>query len=229
MMSLRRRVMGEKKGYIRDGLILWLDAIYNQKYGTHNSDYPYLNDLTGNHQFTWHGSLTIEDKSANFDGNVFAEFSSNLIKDACNNNNITVEIIITPIAKGLGNNSGYLCAGTLVRGFWLWDSRTAAFSSFSYRTNSFTPLDFNPYGETAQIIFRKGKIFLKNSLRDYTRTGDGEGNVSNNNSLLGALTGSSDISHFRLHCLRIYNRELTDDEVLYNSMIDKDRYNLSFL
>lgn len=233
MMINRRRVMGGKEDtYIQNGLVFWIDGIWNKSIGVHDDNMLYLNDLTNNHQITWTGNVSFETNGAYFDTNVFASFYSDYIVNAINDDKATVEILIKPISKGKGSNAGYFAFCKNVRGFWCWDNPSYALSGFSYRTDGYTQVNsawttprysFHILLNNNKFVIRgqNGIIIQKNAVNKQI--------VNDNLCLIGSLFGDlNSAANFVLHSIRVYDRTLTQEELSHNFELDKKRFDLTF-
>lgn len=234
-MSFRRRMMaakGASEYYIQDGLVFWLDGFWNKRQGIHDNNQLYLNDLTNNHVLTWDGNISFEENGARFNKNVCAHFSSDIIKDAINSNTATIELLIKPIGKGKGFNSGYIALGNSVRGFWIWDNNSFALASFSYRTNNYAQLNKQSWSLQKSVFYISHKngilsIYDQNGVNTNISSLNSD-NITNSTNLIGAIIDERYTSNFILYGVRIYNRVLSDDELSNNFEIDKKRFNLVF-
>jgi len=225
--------MGKKEDtYIQDGLVFWLDGIWNKSIGVHDDNMLYLNDLTNNHQITWTGNVSFENNGAHFDTNVFASFYSDRIINAINGDKATVEILIKPVAKGKGNNSGYIALGRDVRALWCWDNPQYSLSGFSYRTNNFTELGhwWTTPRYSFHIVWNNNKFVSQRQDGAIIQKSVASKQIVNNNlCCIGSLLNDlSTTANFVLHSIRVYDRTLTNEELSYNFELDKKRFELTF-
>ena len=229
----RRRVMGGKEAtYIQDGLVFWLDGIWNKSIGVHDDNMLYLNDLTNNHQITWTGNVSFGTNGAYFDTNVFASFYSDYIVNAINDDKATVEILIKPVTKGKGGNSGYVAFGSNVRGLWCWDNPQFALSAFSYRTNGYTEIGsaWTTPRYSYHIVWYNNKFVVQKQYDSITQKSVASTQIVNDNlcSIGSLLNNLSTTANFVLHSIRVYDRTLTQEELSYNFELDKKRFELTF-
>lgn len=229
-LLLRRRMMmqSQSKGYIQDGLIMLLDGIDK---GVSDGNWK---DLVNRKLFTNAGGAVSIADGFRFDASDNSYLKSNL--EAWDMSTHTIEVVITTIIKTWGvvftcgseseNFNNCVSFRTLGSG---------AISSDGIRTNS----NFNYY------ILPSGSTFI-NKKTSFSTNYDRA--ISNMQQCIKSSTtdcfstkgaaviggrfwgGQTLYQTGRfigdIHCIRVYNRKLTANEMLYNQMVDNVRYHL---
>lgn len=208
----RRRVMGGSTlntPYIKDGLIFLLDGIDKGA-----SDGTWV-DLVGGNVFTIReGDLvTSLSDGFEFDGGVMLGTKSLNVSEDC-----TVEFVIEPsslsgiVFQGVPGPANGGIMVLLQSG--LFRGRKQAYTFVMANKCTFSIHENFGYENMTELAKKSGTDFW-NSLHK--------------GAVVGAETGASGLRYpFKgiIHCIRVYNRNLTADEMLFNQQIDNVRFNL---
>lgn len=217
-LLLRRRLLLDNNkndlGYVANGLVFQIDGIFNTKNGNDKTS-TIWEDLVGDN-FVPIGSNTWGLNCLNCSSNMA---SNKVIPDL--GENCTMEIVykyegttyhqcglanITPRFKGRTNTQ---------KPWWKFSPTT------SQRLNYTSSLAYNTFYSVATT--RSGnetKAYLNGELNSSTTL-----NLTENsgNSLLNIGAGA-EIMKGKVYAIRLYNRALTDEELLQNYNIDNERY-----
>lgn len=226
MVAWRRMLMRKPSpiptGYVTDGLLLWLDAICNTRNG-HDANALYWEDLSANHRDYAIGesglifgqsvvSFTTVNHKAITTEKAFTSAEQQQIRD----NLATIEIGVNFAGSGyqivlsLGNQHGTINFGNL---------------------NGSRTLNFNPKSTSESVSLLGGlhgynsELWVDGVKQESTDFSTTWTNVRLNLMFSYIVTGQysfiGDIAY-----IRIYNRRLTDAELMQNWLRDKARYNL---
>lgn len=218
----RRRVMGKKDDtYIQDGLIAWYDGEWNESIGRHNASATQWNNLVDgttpitniDSRFTW------------YDNHLFIPQIQN-IGTLPNLVPITLEVVLT------FGGSGFYPAFTLpavnyTQSVWISirANNTVNFANGGY----YAPIQRGAIQSVSALGVSNGyspinpKAIFINGDDKIIKSGGatGSGSLGSFHSFFYWGSGTTDI-----YSIRMYNREITEDEVLYNYNIDKQRFNI---
>lgn len=208
-MLRRRKLMAmQAEDYIRDGLVLWLDAIDK---GSITGSWV---DKIGGHVFQGvntpvFGSdyvATSQSDGSYLINDTFSAYSSAeaTIELAISDHTDTTQLVFMPktsvggIAFGLYNNTGVI---------WSSDSRRSIVTATGIKTAS-VRLD----------------LAVVNGLSATMSGGNvwGGGNVYN---YIGRRKSGNTYTG-KIHAIRVYNRQLSESEMLHNQKLDNKRFNL---
>ena len=210
--------------YITDGLVAMWDGEWNAGGGIHDASATTWVDLTGNHRplaiipassaYWKPQSITTEDT----DCNIAYAFSS--IGERCPF--VSCEIVM----RRRGNNWATLvCGGSSKYAVSLWNSKAVISKSTGGVAYAFTGKN-----DITQLYLGKD-IFCQAGV-PLTATGETMPNwpVCDTiaiGSCYNGTTGSANYeNHNEIFCVRLYNRELTLDEISCNYAIDFTRFNI---
>jgi len=204
------------KSYIQDGLIAMWDGIENAGWGTHDPNATVWKDLVGDNDITLVGGV-FGDTALICNGTQYGGYNDNVV------NAVHIEIVanakqykkrcwIASTGQSLSNRySGFV--GWYDRGlcFGLYDTARSltlgTAISYSFAVNSNRTFENN-----ALVATESGKSDLTpQAQRGICVVVGGQ----KNNPLMCDI-----------HCIRIYSRALTDEEIAHNYKIDKERFNL---
>ena len=207
----RRRVMGGLAcPYVTDGLIFWMDGIEK------GSDSTAWTDLIGGtYKFPYNEHSTVETDCIHMDGK--GSLTLNSTEKLCYWRMHTLEVVAQKIGSGAGAiyNSGwqdYMSCICVSDGFRTgpsgyteirWDIKVPSTIIYSLVGNN--PRFLNGTKYTTKLLFAS-----------YPNT---------NQATLGGLL-SNNFIECKVHCIRMYNRKLTDAELLANQAVDNERFNL---
>ena len=204
------------RDYIQDGLIAMWDGIENAGWGVHNPNATEWKDLVGDNDITLVGGV-FGDTALICNGTQYGGHNDNVV------NAVQIELVANTkqqkrrcwiASTGQSLSSKY-------SGFVGWYDRGLCFGLY----------------DTARSLTLGTAIsysFAVNSNRTFE-----------NNALVATESGKSDLTpkaargicvvvggqmnnplKCDIHCLRIYSRALTDEEIAHNYKIDKERFNL---
>ena len=204
------------RDYIQDGLIAMWDGIENAGWGVHNPNATEWKDLVGDNDITLVGGV-FGDTALICNGTQYGGYNNNVV------NAVQIELVANTkqqkrrcwiASTGQSLSSKY-------SGFVGWYDRGLCFGLY----------------DTARSLTLGTAIsysFAVNSNRTFE-----------NNALVATESGKSDLTpqaargicvvvggqmnnplKCDIHCLRIYSRALTDEEIAHNYKIDKERFNL---
>ncbi len=221
-LAARDLMLGD---YVQKGLMLHYDAVKNTKNG-HDKNATEWYDLSGNgRNGTLHEAIWTED------GLYFDGINDWVGIGQMDYENITIEAVVkyNKIAEGetyiVGNcqGGGY--------GLVVWNTKNAIISNINneydaaYGSNSQSNVKYSISGKYNQkeiALFENGKKDSKEKIGKITKT------ANNTIMALGANPTGNEVNDAYLngtiYSVRIYNRALTDDEVMQNYKIDKMLY-----
>lgn len=216
MSIFRRRLMMQAKAqplecpYITDGLVFWLDGINK---GNSAAGWQ---DLIGKYVFPWISRTTQGENCVIFGaGNTGMQNSS---IGSFNSSISTVE------ACGSGRSSkNYQMI--------LWQAFTNGIILSLDSTN--TMLTFKTKGNngrypvsipTTFTLSANSNMAIVNSTK-MTSQRASDWSVSGTGTQIGSRAGAYGYVG-NIHCIRVYNRNLTEEEMLFNHQVDNERFNL---
>ena len=237
-MSLRRRLINSHhNNYITDGLIMHLDAINNTRLG-HSVDSLIWEDLSdqGN-DFT----MAVANWGTNYYNFNGAQDGGISLKelDILTNNQITIEICQSLITGASGGiilenfpTSDLLTGGFFIIQNWRGGgfSKQATQSLRIYNGSAYHRIGYwHNYSEKTTAYVYNGDNFAQilDGIPSIFETKDSfNKTIARTKLCVGARNINSNRAKTNLHALRIYNRALSTNELLYNYQIDKNRFNL---
>lgn len=220
-------------GYISDGLVLWYDGINNNGNSNHTSNYSvttWKNLANSSYNGTLKNSPTWYDNYLSFNG------TNNWVSIAQMNYSTTTQEVVTQKTSSTGSNE-YIVGNQQNMGNGIIYSKNGYVISDYYINGSFRNIDA-PY--TLNKINSNSVSYDGSSLNTYS-----SGTIANSLSISGAIsapTGNTlmalgvnpygstyDAGTFfkgNIYSVRIYNRALTEEEILHNYNYDKQRFNI---
>ena len=228
--------------YIKDGLVLHLDGIKNTRQGHDSSSTTWENlvdsDLFGDG--TLYGGTSFTNDALYVDGT--PQGTGVLFNDVVNLQNITVEVVVkrddtVPISNscivGNPNGAGFGLgdgAGTYWHVWWARSSYPTSSPTDTYTlypiqpfTTDITYLAFSS-GTTESSVYNNNLLkmsapaeTLKDSPVPWAVGANSNGTTADTMTM--AFKG-------HIYSIRVYNRQLTDDEISYNNAIDRQRFNI---
>jgi hypothetical protein len=218
----RRRYMGKVNGnigYIQDGLIAWYDGEWNEDIGVHNPSATKWvnladkgNDITNiDSNFTWGDDYLLPPVTAAV-GSI-PEFSP-----------VTIEAVLT----FSGTNFIPVIAFSSNRDLWIAIRANNT-------VNFFSSGHYVPVQRSTKLALSAPGLVVNNQRTNpsaiYVNGVDSI--VKSNGGNLAAWTRNTFNADFRYgagtaywYCIRLYNRALTEAEIMNNWNIDKQRFNL---
>ena len=231
-----------KDRYVTDGLIAMWDAVDNMGTGSHVPDATTWRDLAGNHadmNFT-NSVPTIGanyyDMSAGGCGTPAEDIATVLNDGQC-----TVEIVCN-IHSLKNDGTLFACVdgvsgtGAGNRFAWVRNSATYAIGACEHKLATYRQTTIDPeYGKFKSYVFKFNPssesgycVIVTNGVRaGKTPSGSVNGNAADAWFSIGqriCLAGSSALSDACFHCVRVYNRTLTDEEIKANLAVDSERF-----
>lgn len=208
---LRRRMAGGKKPdeYIQDGLVFHLDGA--------DATTSQWTDKVGGKVFTMHNIALNSNGGVTFAGNSssYGHYSStyNYMYNTC-----TIEVVCTTT-----DDSRQECViastanGTICFGKYNWRIFTGnGTQQYNWRFGLGGLHTFSSY---------EGK-FYRDKVEITTKENDGFG-AKSGGTYLGMKSSDGSYSYAgTVYQIRIYNRKLTEEEILYNQSIDIKKYNI---
>ena len=208
MIERKKRLMmlTQEETYIKDGLVLWMDGI---KKG--NTAGAWVDQANG-HIFTVVNDVIFGNSYVQTSATAYltnTTFASPMVSVG------TIEIVISDYVGSenpivfMPNNSGIA--------FGIYDNKIIWSSGGTGAAYIFAPINSKIYSIHANRAFVDGI---------YTECGGGNSWVRNDsNNYIGRRSSGNQFSG-KIHAIRLYNRQLTDDEILHNQRIDNKRFNL---
>ena len=213
--------------YVKDGLIAMWDADWNDGVCSHVSTTTKWNDIVSGYNLQLASGTPNWEAKANVINGRWGIVSSELqaLFKAANKNNLSYELCFSALPNIRGTVLGFnnIAIGTLTHlntiGDWCWS--TNWIPSNKFRTTRKGTLSVVRNGQTGRTdVYEDGALFSgkTSSTGDPTgRTfGIGYGHPPWNNAPTG----------IKIHCIRLYNRMLTADEIQKNKDIDTTRFSI---
>ena len=205
--------MKDEINYIQDGLIFQLDGINK---GTNEGAWT---DLIGGHIYTNYGATALE--------NGWRLYNKTLRSVDYNflpaNSNQTVEIVFKPTANlgsqaiWMQNGNGIMTTNTVLI-FW---NNTAV--TFLQHNKTYTiPLTVNAY----HCVSVNLTLGLVNGVKKNPNTKTDYWNHTSQYSSIGSRNNGAAYFKGDIFAIRVYDRRLTEDEMLHNQQVDNIRFNL---
>ena len=208
----RRRVYGSKKEdtYIQDGLIFWLDGINK------GNDPTAWTDLIGGYTFPYSEGAVIESNGV---ANIYsksvqqafhAPANTHTIEGVSNYCSTPYGILLYGKQSGdvvLANGGGIITTG---------NSINFGEQCRMFKTNLRTPTTVSCHDD---FLMLNGNIHTYTEVTNWAQ-GYGSGFVIGGRYSYGYKNTS------KIYSIRIYNRRLTEEEMLHNQRIDNVRFNL---
>ena len=220
---------------VKNGLILYLDA--NNTKSFLSGDTSWYDLSSSQNTCTLSGQVQYENGHMMFSGDSDYVFVGTSASTYCNLNQITLESWCYPMRSSsyeyLFSNSRDCCGvydGYQLRinngtpSFGIWNSITSGSST----VNSSTPVTLNNwYNITAKYDGSQLKIFVNGELKGTTNTTLGIGKPSSFDLYIGRM-GLNQVYEYQgyIDISKIYNRALSDTEIVQNYNTLKSRFGL---
>ena len=242
-------------GYVQDDLILWYDGYLHSEsdddYLGHNNSSTNWKDLSGNNNDGTLTGGTWYNKYLRFDG-VDDTVSTNMyLADALPSNSdrtlsITVKINSVPYTNTTYGNTGILFGGAYYGGMGIaWHRDTSSesftldgftrasgetyniFGTFNYPT-SILNLTYvnNPSNNKAFIYLNGVKVKESSSTTGSYTYATSIGNIGINKAQIYGGNYVTSYANMNVYSAKIYNKALTEEEVLHNYLYDKQTFNI---
>ena len=222
-------------GYIQDGLVLWLDSYANTG-TTRNHTTTTWKDLSGTGNNVTVSGATWYNNYLSFDGtNDYAYKTSGAIYNISKEH--TIEVLVKPkqikssfqsVFNTINTGSGVSQYGGLwinTQGYFGYETADGSTNNVS-QSILLTSDDLNKmYLMTSVRNDKNYKFYNKtNLLSDRTVTWDAR--TPNPAIYLGGLSSSTYLFNGEIYSIRVYNKALTEDEILHNYLYDVEKFNL---
>ena len=213
--------------YVQDGLIACWDGAENAGRLNHDPTAAVWRDVIGGKEFSLfgvtveadrmifdgtsssYGALSAEESAATFD--IARSGTLEIVYAADHALSSTVNYVLlqstgtSGIAVGVNKGPKILTGNASGSPIFTFDSGTATnFVAVRYSNGK------------AQNLIANGTTAAKNSTSNWGNTGAGT-TIGNRNSYANGFPGA-------IYCVRLYNRQLTDDEIAANQLIDASRF-----
>ena len=214
------------KDYVQDGLVAMWDGIENAGWGVHNPNaIAPVNLATG-----LTDSFSRENSSVSFTwGENFLSYSGGWIQFTNLNSAISTALQTNYKTYQFVGDFQPTNASEWPPSADIWSQNGSNQCAFQYRQGTrlaywdynYASVDWDQYAPT---VVRDGNSFLYYDKGKFSRTttGSNENYRPNISIRCGKITSGT----FKVHCIRLYSRALTADEIARNYAIDKARFNL---
>ena len=212
--------------YVTDGLVAMWDAEWNSVLGLHSMDTNKWNDIVSGYNLQLASGTPTWESKANVINGKWGIVSSNLqaLFKAANKNNLSYELCFSALPyniKGtvLGFNGTLI--GTIANssniGDWCWSG--IWIQSNKFRTTRKGTLSVVRNGQTSRTdVYEDGALLSGKTSSTGGPTGQTFGIGYGYGQWNNAPTG------IKIHCIRLYNRMLTESEIQKNKDIDTNRF-----
>ena len=211
--------------YLTDGLIAMWDGEWNIGGGVHDTSTTVWKDLVGDRDValfrTIIGDTYIYFPKGNSHGYGIADFPTSYG---------AVEVVLSKSVYT--NNSSYdsclISIGTIYSGYGLCSPRGKVTDTYdsgegpyiTIQDHELFSISINKNGAMTSLIAKNGVVGAQGVMGKGSRYSYGQQCIN------GGSGGSSRSSEMYLHSIRIYSRNLTEDEIVWNYSIDRVRFNL---
>ena len=219
-------------GYVQDGLMLWYDSYANTG-TTRNTTTTTWKDLSGNNNNVTISGATWHYNYLSFDGTNDYAYKTSGAKYNIDKEH-TIEVLLKPrkVASSYQSIFNTINNGTSVQQYGsLWISETMQIG--------FDTGDGSSHYNTNRIDIRTediGKYFLMTNVRnDRNYKLYNKGNLVNTETVTWDarepnpgifIGGSTYYFNGEIYSIRVYNKALTEEEILHNYNYDKEKFNL---
>lgn len=224
--------------YVQDGLIAHWDGIDNVARGTHDGTTTVWTDLIDGKNWTLGSNATVGEKALTFSGSsITATTCTSLPHDDSlaifgSDGAKTVEIVLKPssISSQAPLQTPIGCGVAMY-----FTSNPTYYFSFSHMGNDdcmawssadkdvFATISASYRNLAVEAIYRDGVNATRSSTLGYTSSVN---NMANNVSSVATLGSQLNRSVFNgdIYALRVYNRQLTAEEIAQNAAVDQARF-----
>ena len=208
------------KDYIQDGLIAMWDGIENVSYGKHSNNATTWKDLVGDCDLTLEGNAVFNDKGLSLDG---ASYAMREIDDSYWDTVGTLDVGVDKQAEGtfatIGGRSTDFAIILLNK---VYEGRNSVF--YRRATSAYG------WGTGFRSVCRRGRYGRFNIIEDGKELVSDDSNWINsvvaNAVFVGANSPTARPMKGVVHCVRVYNRSLSYEEVAHNHAVDKERFSI---
>ena len=209
-------MMGQKESYVKNGLVLWLDGI---KKG--NTSGVWTDQISG-HVFTpYNNSVVFGTDYVSLDGTMNCYLQNTTFVTPLASTG-TIEIVISDYSATvtqivyMPGVTGGIAFGILNPNHFLWTATSPSQKKYplqdTYRTIS---------------VFGEGNYAtaIANGVSLSSDGTDGWANVLSGTNFIGKRKSGNSFAG-KIYAIRIYNRRLTESEIIKNQCLDNKRFNL---
>ena len=222
----------KKQGYVKNGLVLYLDGINNTRSG-HNASSLYWEDLSGNNNdllIVDSSYVECKDNLYNFKGNtqgrmVLESFGSmkGTYEVVCKNTRPTYSgYALTHLPANNGDKCRIILFASSGRLSANGNVNAPILASYTDFTNNLSTISITESSTSPIAYYVNGSVSAT--------TGNASSNIGTYDTtklLLGVRSynrGYYDAFQGDIACVRVYDRVLTAAEILHNYNIDKERF-----
>ncbi len=221
------------RSYVQNGLIAQWDGVENAGYGVHVSSTNKWVDVVGGRAFTLYGATTVGDDRMTFAGatSSYGELSAadtTATFTAARNGTLEIVYRATSTAETqfmLQSSTGNSNNKSLTFSIWKTTSIIAASGTASAKSPIFT---FTSGTATNLVAVRYSSGGTVNAVANGTPLVSPSDNYwgtdSTGKTFLGKRLSNASPFGGSIYCIRLYNRQLTDDEIAANQAIDSLRF-----
>ena len=214
-------------------LIAQWDGEDNAAYGVHDATRTSPCELTGHvANQVLNGSIPAGDKYFDFGAGHLA-FDSAEIRDAIIQGSLTVELVLDGNGNALGNNAGIVGFGSTTvnegskRGLWVYQKPDGMIGDVSYHGGSVTTVRIGSNSGCNTFSFNLGpttetSILYQNCER-WGTIARGDTYEPGTDCYLGKI-GTFERANVRVYSIRVYDKQLTADEMAQNLALDELRF-----
>ena len=226
--------------YVMDGIVAWWDGEWNVAEGVHDSSSPIWVDLIGGREMpttlpslSWENDALARNGIDGFTYDSGIDFSDPLSER-------TFEIVISYDSDYIDTSSNYFIMRMNEIGTWInfWNRLKLGIALYAGGGIVETPFEQPTFKGSVSLVGTSKPYVINPSSRHYACYYANGILVNNTSSFGGGSTSSMKIELFaaarnwpspntiKVHCIRIYDKALSDAQVYYNYTIDKKRFNL---
>ena len=212
--------MGQKESYVKNGLVLWLDGI---KKG--NTSGVWTDQISG-HVFTpYNNSVVFGTDYVALDGTMNCYLQNTTFVTPLASTG-TIEIVISDYSATkkqlvyMPGVSGGLAFGILNPNHFLWTATPPSRRKFPLQDTSRT---ISVFGHGINVTANVTAI--ANGVSLSSDGVDGWSGVLSGTNFIGRRNPGNSFDG-KIYAIRIYNRQLTESEIIKNQCLDNKRFNL---
>ena len=221
-------VAGFSSLYVQDGLVACWDGIENAGAGIHDSAATVWEDIVGGYKFALTG-VTVDDDRMTFAGTATSygtldNAGGTATFGAAKNG--TMEIVYasstnTDTQVLLQSTSGFGLAFGFYQGKIITSTVTG--STFPFALDTTTNSVSIRYSSSTPV----SPIYTNGWSLAATSGTDAWGSANASTTFIGVRASKANNTHFAgsIYCIRLYNRQLTDEEIAANYAVDQFRFN----
>ena len=221
-------VYAKESSYIADGLVLHLDAINNTGKG-HEDTATIWKDLSGNNNDAIiKGGATWGENYLSFDG--VDDYGGIKDSESMKPENQTIEVIVNQESKEAINRDGRAIYFVKWPGYTLEINKDGTFTYGKNQNQSYLKSNTKAnLGEIYSVVgtYETGSKTAKLYLNGvYENQHEVSQTAYNNSDITIGSYSTHDYLNGKIYSIRMYNRALSEDEILSNYKVDCERYGL---